>query len=75
MSVIGTGRDHACIPDGKYRDLLAFAGGVSRRSLAGGMQSLEKRHQRGGFGGIQVLSVGGHVAAALDYLADQLILA
>ena len=38
------------------------------------MQCFEKRHQSGGLRGTQVLSIRGHIAAALDDLADQLIL-
>ncbi len=37
------------------------------------MQRLEERDQRRHLRGAQVLAVGGHVAAALQHLADQLI--
>src|SRR6266852_8684551 len=43
-------------------------------SLAQGMQGLEKGDQCGGFRWTQVFSVGGHVAASLDHLADELVL-
>src|SRR6266481_491323 len=49
-------------------------GGVLRRLLPGGMECFEERHERGGLGGTQVLSICRHVTAALDDLADQLIL-
>ena len=48
--------------------------GVARRGLPGRMKRLEECHQRRGFRRTQVLSVGRHVAAALDHLANELIL-
>src|SRR5271165_3526401 len=38
------------------------------------MQSLEKSDQRRGLSRAQVFSIGWHVSATLDYLADQLVL-
>src|SRR5882762_1242621 len=49
-------------------------GRIARGRLSGRMQRLEERDQRGGLRRAEVLSVGRHVAAALDYLADQLVL-
>ena len=37
------------------------------------MQRLKKSHQGRGLRGIQIFSVGGHVSAALEHLAHQLI--
>src|SRR5260370_40778490 len=37
------------------------------------MERLEERHQRSGLRRAEVLSIGRHVAAALDHLADQLV--
>jgi hypothetical protein len=48
--------------------------GVTRWNLSPGMQSFQKRDQGRGFRRTQILSVGGHVTASLDYLADQLVL-
>src|SRR5579859_6793812 len=45
-----------------------------RRGLISRMQRLEELDEGGGFGRTQILSVSGHVAAALKNLADQLIL-
>src|SRR5215510_10144044 len=38
------------------------------------MQGFQKCYQRRGLGRAQILAVSGHVAAALDYLADELVL-
>src|SRR5690348_14877429 len=38
------------------------------------MQGLKKCHKRRGLRRTQILSVGGHVAASLNHLADQLVL-
>jgi len=51
-----------------------IARGIAGGSLAGGMQGFEKRDKCSGFRGTQVFSVGRHVAAALDHLADELVL-
>ena len=48
--------------------------GVSRGSLARRMQGGEKSNKRGCFGRAQILSIGRHVATALDYLPYQLVL-
>ncbi len=37
------------------------------------MQRFEKSNERSGLRGIQILSVGGHITAALQYLAHELI--
>ena len=50
------------------------AGSITRRRLSGRVKRLEERHQCRSLRGTQVLSVGRHVAAALDHLADELIL-
>ena len=47
---------------------------VPRGSLAGGMQRREKRDQGRSFRRAQAVSICRHVAAALQYLADQLVL-
>src|ERR1700730_17968985 len=47
---------------------------VTRRGLSGRAQCLEKRHECSRLRGTQVFSVGWHVAAALDHLANELIL-
>src|SRR5579862_2822077 len=47
-----------------------FAGG----SLTYGMECLEKRDKRRSFRRAQVFSVSRHVAAALNHLADELVL-
>src|SRR5580700_4207271 len=52
----------------------SVAGCVPRRSLPGGVQRFEERHERRGFRRIQVLAIGRHVAAALNHLPDELIL-
>ena len=46
--------------------------GIASRGLIGRMQRVEERDQRVDLGGVQVLAVGRHVAAALHYLAHQL---
>src|ERR1700677_3900426 len=56
------------------RSDVSFTGGITRRSLFGRVERLEKRHQRSRLRGTQVVSVGWHVATALDHLADELIL-
>jgi hypothetical protein len=38
------------------------------------MQGFEKRHESGGLRRAEILAVRRHVAAALDYLADKLVL-
>src|SRR5258706_6444768 len=48
-------------------------GSVLGLRLAVGMERLQEGDERGGLGGREVLSVGGHVAPALDHLADELI--
>src|SRR5580658_5888977 len=50
------------------------AGSVLRRGLSGRVQRLEKRHERGRLRRTPVVSVGWHVATALDHLADELVL-
>src|SRR5580704_555934 len=47
---------------------------VARRKLPGRVQGPEERNERSGLRGIQIFSVGWHVAASLDDLADELIL-
>src|SRR5207245_11573298 len=47
--------------------------GRARRGLMRWVQRLEKPDQRVHFGRREVLAVGGHVAAALQHLPDQLI--
>src|SRR5260370_21224615 len=49
------------------------AGSVPRRHLSCRMQGLKKCHQRCCLRWTQVFSIGRHIAAALNYLADQLI--
>ena len=51
-----------------------IARGFAGRSLAYGVECLEKRDKRRGFRWAQVLSVCRHVAASLNYLADELVL-
>src|ERR1700688_2194973 len=46
---------------------------VARGRVAARMHRDEERHDRVDFGGAQVLAVGRHVAAALYYLADDLV--
>src|SRR5262245_9413392 len=47
---------------------------VAGRSLTSRMERHEERDQRRGLRGREVLPVRGHVAAALDDLADELVL-
>src|SRR5712672_1803430 len=49
------------------------AGSVLGLRLAVGMERLHEGDERGGLGGREVLAVGGHVAPALDHLADELV--
>jgi hypothetical protein len=58
----------------KARSDVSFTGGITRRNLFGRVERLEKRHERSRLRGTQVISVGWHVATALDHLADELIL-
>ena len=37
------------------------------------MESFQKRDEGGGFRGAEIFAVGGHVAAALNYLANELV--
>ena len=46
---------------------------VSRGRLSGRVKSFEKCDKRGGFRGAEIFAVGGHVAAALNYLANELV--
>src|SRR5579863_7937621 len=46
---------------------------IAGRGLVVGVQGFEETHQGGGFGGRESTAVGGHVAAAQQHLADQLI--
>ena len=48
-------------------------GSVTRWRLTGRVQRLEERDEGGRLRGTQVFSIGRHVAAALNYLADELI--
>src|ERR1700751_5959586 len=50
------------------------ASSVSRRRLCPGMQSFQKRDQGSRFRRTKILSVGRHVPAALNPLADKLVL-
>src|SRR6266853_338759 len=50
------------------------ASSIARWSLSSRMQSFKKRNQGSRLRRTQILSVGGHVAAALDHLSNQLIL-
>jgi hypothetical protein len=51
-----------------------IARGIAGGSLAGGMQGFEKRDKRSGLRRTQILAVGRHIAASLDYLPNQLVL-
>ena len=51
-----------------------IARSIAGRSLACRMQGLEKRNKGCGFRWTQVFSVGGHVSASLNHLADKLVL-
>jgi len=37
------------------------------------MQGFKERHERGGLRRTQVVSIGRHIATALDYLTDELV--
>jgi hypothetical protein len=50
------------------------AGSILSRHLSRRMQRLEERDQRSSLRRTQGFSVGGHVAAALNHLPDELIL-
>ena len=50
------------------------AGGVAGRRLLGWVKSFEESDEGGGLRRTEVFAVGGHVAATLDDLANQLIL-
>src|SRR5712691_9852476 len=50
------------------------ASGIARGSLSSRMQSFKKCNQGSRLRRTQILSVGGHVAASLDHLSNQLIL-
>src|ERR1700691_4573243 len=47
---------------------------IAGRSLVGWVQGLEERYERRSFCRTQVISIGRHVAAALNYLTNELIL-
>src|ERR1700678_2167018 len=51
-----------------------FTRRVARRALGCWVQGLEKRYERRSLCGTQVVPIGRHVAAALNYLANQLVL-
>src|SRR5437016_8798072 len=76
------GSDHECNPPWTSDDmggLLARpesngAVGLMRRHLPRRVHRLKERHECSGLRGTQVVSVGGHIAAALDYLADELVM-
>src|SRR6266700_6740617 len=51
-----------------------IARSITRRSLPGGMQSLEKCHECSRLRRTQILSVRRHVAAPLNHLANELVL-
>src|SRR5258706_13607562 len=46
---------------------------IARRHLSGRVHRLQKRHERARFRRIQIPTVRGHVAAALNHLTNQLI--
>src|SRR5206468_10077934 len=50
------------------------ASSIARWSLSSRMQSFKKRNQGSRLRRTQILSVGGHVSATLDHLADKLVL-
>src|SRR5215475_7720842 len=50
------------------------ASGFLRGSLSQRMQSLEKRNQGGRLRRTQIFSIGRHVSASLNHLADELVL-
>src|ERR1700691_5021884 len=54
--------------------LFTSAGSIARRRLSSRVERLEKSHECSGLRGTQIFSVSGHVAAALDDLANELIL-
>src|SRR5258705_1105809 len=60
-----------------WRDLACPEGGcsrsVTRRRLTRWVQRLKKRHQCSRFRRAQVFSIGGHVPATLNYLANELV--
>src|SRR5215467_267172 len=68
--------------NGRHKSLLrmraalpkhGIARSVTCGRLARGMQGLEKRYKRHGFRWTQVFSIGWHVAASLNHLADELV--
>src|SRR5271166_804574 len=61
VSILGVAEDH-------------FAGGVASGGLPRGMQRFEKCNERCGLRRTQIFPIGRHVAAALDHLADELVL-
>ena len=60
--------------DEDQRHFVTSRAASARRRLIWRMQRLEEGDERRRLGGTQVLAVGRHVAAALDDLADELIL-
>src|ERR1700759_251273 len=50
------------------------AGSVASGRLTGGMQRAEKGYERGGFRRTEIFAVGRHIAAALNYLTNELVL-
>src|SRR4051812_8256985 len=50
-----------------------FPRAISCRALCGRMQGFKERHERRGLCWTQIVSVGRHIAAALDHLPDELV--
>src|ERR1700756_32386 len=50
-----------------------FPRAISCRALCGRGQALKKCHECGSLGWTQVVSIGRHIAAALDHLPDELV--
>src|SRR5580704_14524039 len=51
-----------------------FARAISCRGLRVRVQALKERHQRSSLCWTQVVSIRGHIATALDYLPNELVL-
>ena len=49
-------------------------GSIAGRQLTGGMKSFEEGDEGGGFSGAEIFAIGGHVATALNDLANELVL-
>ena len=70
---------HSVAPLGLSRGLrFAFAEHkvpcrITRRALCGRMEGFKERHERRSLSRTQIVSVGRHIAAALDHLPDELV--